>query len=329
MNNGLLTKKANALFASVVTIAVCANLFVSLLSVKGIKINILANLLISQMIIAVPALIYYVCINKAEERIIMYKKIKVSTVFLLVVFTWLIMPVVSAVNVLSQLFTKNEVLSISDGVLELPVILMVFIMGIVGPFCEEFAFRGLIFNCLKKGSGRYIASGIVSALFFGLMHMNFNQFCYAFVLGIVFALVNEVLDSTWPSFICHAVVNIQNVLMLYMANAVFKMAGGNGISDYYSNAYGNLEGNGYTMKIMLLMMAAMMLAISLVTIFLAALLFYGICKIEGKQDRLKELFSKNKEKINSKVLSAAGYFGIVLCVFVMFFLEPIINLLGK
>ncbi|MDO4188044.1 MAG: CPBP family intramembrane metalloprotease [Lachnospiraceae bacterium] len=319
-------KMANNLFMSIVLISLCANIFVSLLSIKNISINIVVNLMASQMMIMVPGLIYYVCITKDGHPFKMYKKIKPLTVLLLIIFTWLILPLVSATNVFSQLFTKNEVVSISGSVLELPIAPMIFIIGVFGPFCEEFVFRGLIYNSLKLRSERYIASGIVSALFFGLMHMNLNQFCYAFVLGIVFAFINEILDSTWPSFICHVVINTQNVLLLYMMNKLTSDTMGKTVSELYNNEAAT---NIMTNKVATFIMFAVIFIVSIFTTTLAALLFYCIAHIEGKSEKIKLLLEKKDIKNKEKLINIFGYVAITVCIFVMFVLEPIINLIKK
>lgn len=333
MNNINKSKYANLLFFCVVMVYVATNLFVSLLEVSGIELNILANLLVSQMIIIVPGLIIFLLVNRGTEKLIPYNKLKPVTIPLLIVFTWLIGPLVSAVNVFSQLFTKNEVLEVSNEVLALPVWLMILIIGIVGPFCEEFVFRGIIYNCLSKSSGRYIASGVISALFFGLMHMNFNQFCYAFVLGIVFALINEILDSAWPSFICHAVVNTQNIVLLIAMDKLLATAGDAGIADLYDDAARNALTSGMQTKIMIGIMFISLMFVALFTTTLAILLFYGICKIEGKEERFKQVFTQDLKaefvEKREKILFPTGIIAMSICIFVIFLLEPIVKLLKK
>lgn len=325
-----LAKSANVLFLTVVTLAMCANLFVSLISIKNISINIVVNLLGSQMIILVPGLIYYVFITKKCWPFRIYNKIRPVTVLLLIVFTWLILPLATAANVFSQIFTENEVMSISKSVLEMPLILMILIMGIVGPFSEEFVFRGLIYNSLKSRTERYIASGIVSALFFGLMHMNFNQFCYAFVLGVIFALINEILDSTWPSFICHAVVNTQNVLLLYIVEKVMSEISGKSVIDMYDKSMADSMANSLLEnKIFMIMFFVVILMFAAFSAVLAAFLFYGIAKVEGKTDRIKMIFSKRADGEKKKLLYIAGYAAALVCIFVMFLLEPLIKFFAK
>ena len=318
---------ANLLFLTVVLLALLANIFISLLNIKGIQIPIILNLLISQLIILVPGLLFYLNLSKDGEFPKIYGRIRLVSVLLLIVFTWLIMPLVMAANVFSQLFTKNEVMSISGSVLDMPMIPMVLIMGIIGPFCEEFVFRGIINSCFVKSSERYILSGVISGLFFGLMHMNFNQFCYAFVLGVIFALINEVLESAWPSFICHAVVNTQNVIMLYAMNAFMEMTAGTGLFETYDSMMNEQSGASQYTKVFIIIMFIGLILVSLASMILAVLLLYGICSLEGKKDRFRLVFKKTNTLPKKRVLYPTGIIGIVLCIFVMFLLETVIKLL--
>lgn len=319
-------KTANYIFLISVGVSLLINIFVSVLALKGIEINIVIDLFVSQMTILVPGLILYIFLNRDGRQEKMYSRINPLTIFLLFVFTWLMMPLVTAVNAFSQLFTTNEVINISDRILELPLWIMVLIIGILGPFSEEFVFRGLIYRNLRGQSSRYIAAAFVSALFFGMMHMNLNQFCYAFVLGLVFSLINEILDSTWPSFICHAVVNTQNVLMMYISDKIISDSSGVGLSEYYSNSYGGDSGSTL-MKGVLFVMFVVLLLVSVVTTLLAGLLLYGISVLEGKEDRFKMIFRKKENKDSTKIMYPAGILAIIICGFVMFLLEPLIKLL--
>ena len=70
MNENIYAKKANLLFLTVVILALFANLFVSLLSIKDIAIPIVLNLLVSQLIILIPGLIFFLNLSKLSELLI-------------------------------------------------------------------------------------------------------------------------------------------------------------------------------------------------------------------------------------------------------------------
>jgi hypothetical protein len=81
---------------------------------------------------------------------------------------------------------------------------------------EELLCRGIILNALKPyGNGFAI---IVSGFMFGIMHGNFQQFLYTFVLGIVLAYITIQTGSILAATILHAMFNgVAAVMMLFMS----------------------------------------------------------------------------------------------------------------
>jgi hypothetical protein len=81
---------------------------------------------------------------------------------------------------------------------------------------EEFICRGVMLNALKPfGNGFAI---IVTGFLFGIMHGNFQQFTYAFVLGIVLGYITIQTGSILAATILHALFNsIAAVMMLFFS----------------------------------------------------------------------------------------------------------------
>ena len=126
------------------------------------------------------------------------------------------MPLVTLVNAISMLFVDNTVASMSGDILGAPFIVMFLHHGgFSGLFNEELICRGIFYQGYKR-SGTTMQAMLMSALLFALMHMNFNQAAYAFVIGVLVVLLIEATGSIWSSIIVHIVINSQQVLMLYM-----------------------------------------------------------------------------------------------------------------
>ncbi len=80
-------------------------------------------------------------------------------------------------------------------------------------FCEELYFRGILCNLwLEEGERAAVA---ISAILFAVCHLmnlaggagmaeTMLQICFAFVYGIVFALIFLVCRSVWPCVLLHA-----------------------------------------------------------------------------------------------------------------------------
>ena len=81
---------------------------------------------------------------------------------------------------------------------------MVF-MVTVAPIGEELLFRKLIIDRTHK-YGAFVSIGL-SALLFGLMHGNFYQFFYCFLVGIILGYVYYVSGNIFLSIALHASLN--------------------------------------------------------------------------------------------------------------------------
>ncbi len=78
---------------------------------------------------------------------------------------------------------------------------------IVSPVVEEIIFRGLIMTRLARAMSP-LPAVILSAAVFGLCHGQFLWFCYAFVLGMVFGLLDMRARSILPSILAHVAFNL-------------------------------------------------------------------------------------------------------------------------
>jgi len=92
-----------------------------------------------------------------------------------------------------------------------PFLLQILGVGIFAPIIEEVTFRGLIFSSLKKSMSLSLAI-VIQAVLFGILHMNLQQFIYASVLGILFALLVEWTGSISASILAHMGFNITSIL---------------------------------------------------------------------------------------------------------------------
>lgn len=122
-----------------------------------------------------------------------------------------------AVNVASEIFEsfgfhysmphdKNP-----DGVFGF---LLVIISTVLVPaLVEEFAFRGIVLGLLRPfGEGFAI---ICSSVVFGLLHGNFEQIPFAFLVGLILSLIRIKTDSLLVCMAVHATNNLISVLASY------------------------------------------------------------------------------------------------------------------
>lgn len=111
-----------------------------------------------------------------------------------------------------MLFAENRVQTISQEMISNPFLVNLLLLAVLPAISEEFVFRGVLFHTYRKSSVLY--GVVLSGIIFGLMHLNFNQFSYAFVLGIIFALLIEATGSIYSTMIAHFIINGYSVVML-------------------------------------------------------------------------------------------------------------------
>ncbi len=78
--------------------------------------------------------------------------------------------------------------------------------GVISPLAEELVFRGIVYNELKRNY-RLSMAMLISALLFGLYHMNPVQGVYGFIMGLLLAYLYEYFGSfLWPALV-HMLAN--------------------------------------------------------------------------------------------------------------------------
>ena len=89
-------------------------------------------------------------------------------------------------------------------------LVQIVVLGVIIPVCEEFVFRGLVFNRLKEDSS-FVGAMIYSSLIFGLLHGNIVQIVYGTLLGFLLAWLYQQMGSMWAPILAHVFMNLVSV----------------------------------------------------------------------------------------------------------------------
>jgi uncharacterized protein len=95
------------------------------------------------------------------------------------------------------------------------LIVYFFELSIFAPICEEFIFRGMILQNLRK-YGDFFAV-LVSSLMFGILHGNLSQAPFAFIVGIALGLVVIETGSIFVSMLLHCCINTVSLIFSGLA----------------------------------------------------------------------------------------------------------------
>lgn len=301
-------KKVNWLFLTTLLVEAAVMAFMYLCS--DISLGIIESLLLSQLIVLVPAVLFLFGTRTDPSRLIAHNRPKFTTTLLVVVFTFLCMPAIIAVNAFSMLFVDNEVAGLQSYMLSVPWWQILLMVGIIGPVSEEFVFRGVIYHGYKT-SQRFVGSMLLSALLFGLTHLNFNQMSYAVLVGIVSVLLLEGSGSIFYSMLFHICINTTNVVQMLVQKAQ-----GTIMSQEESMAY--IERTmQMPYKQALAVSVSVYAVIAAGATALAGCLLYLIVKKENRVQHMQQLLHGNTGEKRTKLISVPLVISVVLCLLYM------------
>ena len=301
-------KKVNWLFLTTLLVEAAVMAFMYLCS--DISLGIIESLLLSQLIVLVPAVLFLFGTKTDPGRLIAHNRPKFTTALLVVVFTFLCMPAIIAVNAFSMLFVDHEVAWLQSYMLSVPWWQILLMVGIIGPVSEEFVFRGVIYHGYKT-SQRFVGSMLLSALLFGLTHLNFNQMSYAVLVGIVSVLLLEGSGSIFYSMLFHICINTTNVVQMLVQKAQ-----GTIMSQEESMAY--IERTmQMPYKQALAVSVSVYAVIAAGATALAGCLLYLIVKKENRVQHMQQLLHGNTGEKRTKLISVPLVISVVLCLLYM------------
>lgn len=167
-------------------------------------------------VVAIPILIY---MFKKENGSLSTKKINNDIWYTIPVGVLASVGISKLVTILPIDGVIGNYSEISSNVMANNIWLQIVTLIILGPFMEELLFRGLIYNRLKKISDSSIAA-YVSAIIFGVYHLNLVQGIYTFIIGILLVFVYEKYNSLWAPYMLHMAANAMAVIINYLPISV-------------------------------------------------------------------------------------------------------------
>jgi len=187
-------------------------------------------------------------------------------------------------------------------------------VAVIPAILEETVYRGVFFNEFRKMNPR---KGVVlSGLLFGLMHMNFNQFIYAFVMGMIFALLVEVTDSIISSMIVHFTINGSSVILMYLLPKIQNLT--NGVAKDNELVSQTFNATQISNKA-LLPVVAFYGVLAVFSTIVAFFILKGIASIAKRPNALKDLITKKTKSKMELLDSLPLMFGIMICFAIMIY----------
>lgn len=317
-------KKINMVFLITVLTSIVASNVNGLLYGSMGESGTLVLMLVTQVMLILPAA-GYLFINKLNlKETIRLRGIKISNVILLIIFSFLITPLMSLINMISMLFVENVIQNTMTEIADHnSLIAAVTTIALIPCIFEETVYRGVFYNGYRKVN--VLKGMVLSAFLFGIMHMNFNQFFYAFVMGMMFIILIEATDTILAPMIVHFCINAGSVFNLYLLPELEKMI--RNISPEYTAQMEQSAATELTKSDILNAVPAFALW-TVFTLALAWIVLKCIAKNCGRYDYLKSIFkvgvnqrflqTKTEEvQIKTGLISVPIVAGIIICICIM------------
>ncbi len=303
-------KKAGILFCAIVLSYTTIELLLTFTRLGGMM-GVEGSLVVSELIMIVPCLIAFLACKEPFAEVFGVKKVHPVLIPLSIVLTWTVLPLITCCNAFTMYFVENEAAAIFDSLSELPLPLVALFSSVIAPVCEEWTFRGILYTGFRKNGSAFQAI-LLTAVLFGMFHMNLNQMVYAMVLGIFFAILREVTGSIVPSIICHMTVNGGSTIMMFLE--------ADKVSEVAAESADVLNAESISMLL------CMLIPIAALATALALGLLIKIAKTQKALPKLQNIV-EGRVRDRGKVVNKAVILGMVVCIiFVM--LPFILGVLG-
>lgn len=172
-------------------------------------------LIITPMICSLfPGILYFAVTNENLKETLKINKLSVKNFLLIVLMAFLIQPAANFISLLSSFLFTNNIGGIMEYISDLPAMVFFLASAALPAIFEEFMFRGIILSGCKAIG--IFKSAAVTGLFFGIMHLDPQQFAYTFIIGIFLSYLVIYSNSILSSITAHFIINgTQGFLVLF------------------------------------------------------------------------------------------------------------------
>lgn len=213
------TKKGN-MFALFFIIHFIAGSFLILFLLETFPIldTLILNIGLSQIVLVfLPALYYFIFFKTPVKETFHFNKTKFVNYLLAALLAFSSIPLVMIINLVSQFFVKQALGDTLELITQENFFVALLVIAVFPGIFEELIARGIILSHYKHK--KILTTSLISGFFFGMMHLNINQFLYAFVLGFLFSIVVHLTGSIFCSMIMHFIINGFNLGLAFLAQS--------------------------------------------------------------------------------------------------------------
>lgn len=224
-------------------------------SITGVQLPLWLLYLLNDVILLLIVIVYMAIEKIGLIRDIPYRKIRPVDALLSIIAGYALIPMMLFISNVSMLFSTNYFEQSAIEIMTLPFIVRILLIAAAPAIVEELIFRGVFFGAYKQGG--VLKAILMSGLVFGLFHLNLNQFCYATIMGFVFALLIEATGTIWSSVLAHFAVNTYSVIMMQLMSTAQSGAAGDLIDNASNTSLTDYPVTVIIIQLVILMMVAL------------------------------------------------------------------------
>jgi membrane protease YdiL (CAAX protease family) len=155
-----------------------------------------------------PTLVYLVVQRPRWKDALSLRPLGWKNALLVLAMTLLLTPMGMFISAVSSTIYPNPTTSAMTQ-LDHSFWKRVVVLALLPAICEELPFRGVMLHQMRKYKA--IPVCVITALAFAVMHMNLQQFPYAFFLGFFFCMFTRLTGSILASMLAHFAFNMVSV----------------------------------------------------------------------------------------------------------------------
>ena len=176
-------------------------------------------------IICIIIMAYFMYSDRVKDKLkgiyVKYEKVKWTKYLLVIPFAYFFMMSANALVSILTLYMPESMVGTYDNTKEIlnnsSYFMLIITTAIIAPISEEFMHRGVVYNRFKRICPPVLAA-IISSIIFGIIHMNFVQGPYAFLVGLAAVYVYERYKSIIAPIILHVTANSVSTIVSIIAN---------------------------------------------------------------------------------------------------------------
>lgn len=204
--------KANLYFLIILLLEIFLPYFLQpiykILGIDDIRILLVLS---HTIIFLIPAIIYVIVTKASVRDTFKLNKLYFNDIVLIILLGFVSQPIMTFFSLVTSFFFNNEIGAFMTEIVSTPYILLLMLVALLPSITEEVTIRGIILSGYDN-INKY-KSALITGLFFGMLHLDPQQFLYATVLGFILALVVRSTKSIFSAAIIHFLINGTSITM--------------------------------------------------------------------------------------------------------------------